>query len=69
VLGLRYKLSIVVTTLMASVTLTLVILLLMLVLRVVLRRAWLATAVSWLALTALLVLSQANSEGFAWIGG
>jgi serine/threonine protein kinase len=69
VLGLRYKLNIVVSTLMTSITLTLAVLLLMLVLRVLLRRAWLATAVCWLALTVLLAAAGGHDGAYPWLTG
>ena len=50
-LGLRYKLSILVTTLMTGTSLSLVVLLLMLMMRVVVRPPWLATMFRWLLLT------------------
>jgi len=67
VLGLRYKLSIVVASLMTSILLTLVILLLMLVLRVAIRHAWLATAVSWLLLVLLLVAASGYDVSYPWL--
>jgi hypothetical protein len=67
VLGLRYKLSIVVVAIMGSITLGLLVLLLMLVLRVVLRPAWLAMLVSWLLLTVLQVATTGSDVSFPWL--
>ena len=67
VLGLQYKLSILITGLMSSITLTLVVLLLMLVLRVAVRPPWLATVVSWLLLTVLQTATSAHDGSFAWL--
>ena len=66
VLGLQYKLSILITGLMSSITLTLVVLLLMLVLRVTVRPPWLATVVSWLLLTVLQTATSAHDGPFTW---
>jgi hypothetical protein len=66
VLGLRYKLEILTTSLMSSITLALALLLLMLVLRVVLRRPWLASIVSWLLLTLLLVTTSGYAAFHLW---
>jgi serine/threonine protein kinase len=66
-LGLRYKLSILVTALMTSITLALVILLLMLVLRVAMRPPWLAMAVSWLLLTTLQRAATGYDASFPWL--
>ena len=66
-LGLRYKLSILVAALMISITLTLVVLLLMLILRVAMRPPWLATAVSWLLLTVLQTAATGYDASFPWL--
>ena len=52
---------------MTSITLALVVLLLMLVLRVVVRRPWLASAVSWLLLTLLLATAGGDSRFPSWL--
>ena len=67
VLGLRYKLNILIATLMTSITLALVVLLLMLVLRVVIRRPWLASAASWLLLTLLLATAGGHDVSYPWL--
>jgi eukaryotic-like serine/threonine-protein kinase len=66
-LGLRYKLGILVTALLTSITLTLVALLLMLVVRVALRPPWLAMAVAWLLLTALQRAATGYDVSFPWL--
>ena len=67
VLGLRYKLNILITTLMISITLAIVVVLLMLVLRVTMRRPWLASTVSWLLLTLLLVTAGGDNVCYPWL--
>jgi hypothetical protein len=67
VLGLRYKLNILIASLMSSITLALALLLLMLVLRMVLRRPWLASIVSWLLLTSLLTATSGSSVFHLWV--
>ncbi len=67
VLGLRYKLNILITIFMTSITLALVVLLLMLVLRVVIRRPWLASAASWLLLTLVLVTAGGYDVCHFWL--
>jgi hypothetical protein len=69
VLGLRYKLSILVTALMTSITLALVVPLLMLVLRMVVRLPWLAAAACWLLLTALQTVTADYDASFPWLSG
>lgn len=69
VLGLRYKLSIMVVAMMGSVTLGLLVLLLMLALRAMLRPARLAMAVSWLLLTVLQVAAAGCDVSFPWLVG
>ncbi len=66
-LGLRYKLSILITTLMTSITLALALLLLMLLVRVAIRRQWFASAISWLLLTLLLAAAGGNDGSFPWL--
>ena len=66
-LGLRYKLSILVTALMTSITLALVILLLMLILRMAMRPTWLAMAVSWLLLATLQTAATGYDASFPWL--
>ena len=67
VLGLHYKLNILIATLTTSITLALGVLLLMLVLRLLLRRSWVASAASWLLLT-LLLTSAGYHDGFSsWL--
>jgi hypothetical protein len=66
-LGLRYKLNVLITSLMTSITLALAVLLLMLVLRVFIRRPWLATAASWLLLTLLLVAADGHDVFCPWL--
>jgi len=66
-LGLRYKLNILVTSLMISITLTLVVLLLMLVLRVAMRPPWLAMTVSWLLLTTLQTAATGYDAYLPWL--
>jgi serine/threonine-protein kinase len=68
-LGLRYKLSILVTTLMTGMSLSLVVLLLMLIMRVVVRPPWLATTLSWLLLTACYAVSAGCDVSFPWLVG
>jgi serine/threonine-protein kinase len=65
--GLRYKLSVLVTVLISSVTLGLIVLLLMLVVRVVIRRPWPAAAVSWLGLTAIQAMTAGQDTAFPWM--
>jgi serine/threonine-protein kinase len=67
VLGLRYKLSIVVLAVLRSITLGLFLLLLVLVLRVLLRPARLAWAASWLLLTFLGVITTGCDVAFPWL--
>ena len=67
--GLRYKLSILVTVLLSSVTLGLIVLLLMLVVRVVFRRSWLAAAISWLGLTTIQAMTSGQDTAFPWLTG
>jgi hypothetical protein len=66
VLGLRYKLGILITVLMSSITLALVVLLLMLVARVVIRPAWLAIATAWIALTSTQALAAGPDTAIPW---
>jgi serine/threonine-protein kinase len=68
-LGLRYKLSLVITAVMTSVTLVLALSLFMLVLRGLLRRPWLAMAAAWLALTALETVATGPDTCFPWLTG
>jgi serine/threonine-protein kinase len=68
-LGLRYKLSVLVTTLMTGMSLSLVVLLLMLIMRVVVRPPWLAMALSWLSLTACYAASAGCDISFPWLAG
>ena len=65
--GLRYKLSVLVTVLISSVTLGLIVLLLMLVVRVVVRRPWPAAAISWLGLTAIQAMTAGPDTAFPWM--
>jgi hypothetical protein len=65
--GLRYKLSVLVTVLISSVTLGLMVLLLMLVARVVVRRSWPAAAISWLGLTTIQAMTAGCDTAFPWI--
>jgi hypothetical protein len=65
--GLRYKLSVLVTVLISSVTLGLIVLVLMLVVRVVVRRPWPAAAISWLALTTLQAMTAGPDTAFPWL--
>ena len=65
--GMRYKLSFLVTVLVSSVTLGLIVLLLMLVVRVVVRRPWVAAAISWLGLTGVQALAAGHDTAFPWI--
>ena len=67
VLGLRYKLNVLIATLLTSITLSLALLLLMLVLRVVIRRQWLAAAVAWLLLSSLLATADGYSVFYPWL--
>ena len=67
--GLRYELSVLVTVLLSSITLGLIVLVLMLVVRVAVRRAWPAAAISWLALTAIQALTAGPDTAFSWITG
>ncbi len=68
-LGLRYKLSILVTTLMSGMSLSLVVLLLILIMRVVVRPPWLAMALSWLLLTTCYAASAGCDVSFPWLVG
>jgi serine/threonine-protein kinase len=67
VLGLRYKLNILVTALVASITLALIVPLLMLVLRAVVRLPWLAATACWLLLTALQASVAGYDTAFPWL--
>jgi hypothetical protein len=67
VLGLRYKMSIVVASIMSSLTVGLLVLLLLLMLRAVLRPAWLAIVVSWLLLTVLQSPMSGSDVAFPWL--
>jgi hypothetical protein len=68
-LGLRYKLSILVAMLMTGTSLALVVLLLMLMMRVVVRPPWLAITSSWLLLTACYAASAGCDVSFPWLVG
>ena len=68
-LGLRYKLSILVSTLMTGISLSLVVLLLMLIVRVVVRPPWLARALSWILLTACYAVTAGYDVPFPWLVG
>ena len=63
----RYKLSILVADLLASITLGLIVLLLMLLIRAVLRPTWLAMGGAWLLLTAIQAISADCDVAFPWI--
>ncbi len=67
VLGPRYKLSILVADVLASITLGLLVLLLMLLMRVVLRPAWLAMGGAWLLLSTMQAISADCDVAFPWI--
>ena len=67
VLGLRSKLSILVTALMTSITLALVLPLLMLALRALIRMPWLSAAAFWLLLSVLEVLATGQDASFPWL--
>ncbi|MGA2031461.1 MAG: serine/threonine-protein kinase [Thermoguttaceae bacterium] len=69
VLGLRFKLSILVADLLASITLGLIVLVLMLLVRRVLRPTWLALGGAWLLLTAIQTISADCDVAFPWITG
>ncbi len=69
VLGLRYKLNILITSLISSITLALAVLLIMLVMRIVMRRQWLAAAASWLLLTLLLATAGYHDVFCPWLTG
>jgi len=66
---LRYKVSILVTTLMTGMSLSLVVLLLILMVRVVVRLPWLAMAISWLLLTTCYAVSAGCDVAFPWLVG
>jgi hypothetical protein len=67
VLGAPYRLSVLIAGLMASINLTLVVLLLMLILRVAIRPAWLAMAVSWLLLSVFQTTATSQDVCFPWL--
>lgn len=66
VLGLRYKLNVVVVAMMVSITLGLIVLLMMLVLRVAIRHARLALLSAWLLLTVLQTVATGSDVAFPW---
>jgi hypothetical protein len=68
-LGMRYKLSILVTTLISGMSLALVVLLLMLMIRIAVRTPWLAMTASWLLLTLCYVGSAGRDVSFPWLVG
>lgn len=67
VLGLRYKLSIVVAAIMTSITVGLILMLLMLVVRRAIRPAWLAALGSWLLIAVLHLATSGSDVSFPWV--
>jgi serine/threonine-protein kinase len=65
--GLRYKLSVLATVLISSVTLGLIVLVMMLVVRMVVRRPWPTAAISWLGLTIIQATTAGPDTAFAWM--
>jgi serine/threonine-protein kinase len=65
--GVRYKLGVLVALFIGSITLGLIVLLLMLLVRVAVRRPWPAAVISWLALTALQALTAGLDTAWPWL--